>query len=171
MVRPLRQFSAEDLAAARALLAEETKGVAAAMGHEGVAADGYLEAWRATVDEWVLDGKVRCVQLQLLLGWGLGRTMICARRDGLFRDVLLHCAHLCLVARCGLDSKVRLCAGSWGVSGLPVSVRWVSVGGSALTNRLHVALLLQPAQSSLHSCRRLHAVLPAGCFAGWFFEG
>jgi hypothetical protein len=58
MVRPLRQFSSGELAAARALLAEETKGVAAAMGHEGVAADEYLEAWRATVDEWVLDGKV-----------------------------------------------------------------------------------------------------------------
>ncbi|KAF6264690.1 pre-mRNA splicing factor component-domain-containing protein [Scenedesmus sp. NREL 46B-D3] len=57
MVRPLQQFGLDELDAARALLAEEARGVAAAMGHEGVAAEEYLEAWRATVDEWVLDGK------------------------------------------------------------------------------------------------------------------
>lgn len=59
MVRPLQQFDLAELDAARALLAEETQGVVAAMGHDGVAAEEYFEAWRATADEWVLDGKVR----------------------------------------------------------------------------------------------------------------
>ncbi|WIA33069.1 hypothetical protein OEZ86_006225 [Tetradesmus obliquus] len=57
MVRPLQQFDLAELDAARALLAEETQGVVAAMGHDGVAAEEYFEAWRATADEWVLDGK------------------------------------------------------------------------------------------------------------------
>jgi hypothetical protein len=58
-VRPLQQFNLDELDAARALLADETQGVVAAMGHDGVAAEEYYEAWRATADEWVLDGKVR----------------------------------------------------------------------------------------------------------------
>lgn len=59
LVRPLPQFDLAELDAARQLLNDEVQVVLAAMGHGGVSQEEYLEAWRATVDEWVLDDKVR----------------------------------------------------------------------------------------------------------------
>eukprot|EP00879_Flechtneria_rotunda_P009300 GHRR01009737.1.p1 GENE.GHRR01009737.1~~GHRR01009737.1.p1 ORF type:complete len:737 (+),score=290.38 GHRR01009737.1:223-2433(+) len=55
---PLMQYSLEELTAARAMLAAEVEVVRQAMGHGDVSQEEYLDVWRSTVDDFVVDEQV-----------------------------------------------------------------------------------------------------------------
>lgn len=55
---PLVQYSLVEMDAARELLRAEVEVVRGAMGHSGCGEVEYLEAWKVTVDDFVVDDQV-----------------------------------------------------------------------------------------------------------------